>query len=212
MGSRLGAWCAARSLVRLVACTLAFGVLGLGARAQASPSFPGAIQDYLEKTGAYSACPPPCLLCHTSPQGGASTRKDEGVETRTEGALGYGVFLANLSQAGKDAGIAKIGAGDTASLAAALAALEKNPCDGPPPAGVPPGPLCDSDSDQLPDVAELRQARDPDVPGEGSLAHCPKYGCGASIAPRPRLPRELDGALFCALGLLAVACRRLSRR
>jgi hypothetical protein len=52
-------------------------------------------------------------------------------------------------------------------IASALASLEKNQFD--------------SDEDDVLDVDELRQGRNPNQPGPGFL--CATYGCGAQIAP-----------------------------
>ncbi len=66
----------------------------------------------------------------------------------------------------------------------------------------------DSDGDGVGDVSELKQGRDPNIPGDSPLCG-PQYGCGARIAkPAAALdPQAALLALFVA-GLLALGSRR----
>lgn len=184
---------------RLLGLAAGIGAFALAATAQASPSFPGAIIEHLSETGDSPACPPTCLLCHTSPSGGKATVRDSGFtqNLRDQSSVAY-------NARGKKPPL-PLTAGDDSTVGPALDALEKLDCYS------AMGAVCDSDGDGVPDVAELRAGTNPD--GLGGLVDCPLYGCGAkaSIAPSPRAPHELDGALlFAAVGIIVVA-RRVRR-
>ena len=158
----------------------------LASPALAVETFPGAIQDYLAATGNRQVpdCAVPCTVCHTREAGGADYMKQEG-------------WIVNLNTQ-----MTPLDTADPASVGFALAALAMNPCrDG------SPGTPCDSDSDGMPDVVELRAGRDPD--GSRKFDTCIRYGCGATIAPQRRERTQL-GALWlvAALGAVAVARRR----
>jgi len=184
-------------LGRLLGLVASLGVFGLVATAQASPTFPGAIIDHLTATGASPACPPTCLLCHTSAAGGVVTVRDMGFtqNLRDQSSVAYNMRGKTPPR--------PLTQRDDSTVGPALDALEKLDC------ASMPGAVCDSDGDGVPDVAELRAGTNPD--GPGGLVDCPQYGCGAKIAPSPRAPREVDGALlFAAVGLLVVA-RRVRR-
>jgi len=173
-----------------VACLVASGWVGT---ANASPTYPTQIMDYLQKQEekGLPACPPTCLLCHESPYGEAITVRGEGfVET----LKGVGETLTPLVAVGGDQPIER-----------ALAALENNPCVV---VGLESTTPCNTDGDMFSDMAEIRAGTDPQ--GDGDLSDCPKYGCGASIvAPGRRVTRHLDGTLSLgALGLLALLVRR----
>jgi len=174
----------------VVACLVAVGWTG---SASAFEHYPGEILAYLEKTQdkGMPACPPTCLLCHKSPNGGAASIRGDGFVT----ALGYAgesimpfVFLDGVMP-----------------IERALVALETNPCATL--GDMTPTP-CDSDKDMVEDMAEVRLGTDPNGPGEAS--DCPKYGCGASsVAPGRTVTRHLDGTLsVAALGLFALLVRR----
>jgi len=171
----------------MVACLV---VVGWASAASASETYPGQVLDYLEKTKTpekgVPACPPTCLLCHNSPNGEAATVRGEG-------------FVESLKAADEAVKI-----GSNSPIEKALAALENNPCAATPGVMTP----CDSDSDTVYDMAEVRDGTDPNGPGEAS--DCPKYGCGASsVAPGRAITRHLDGTLsVAALGLLALLVRR----
>ncbi len=182
---------------RLLCLALGLGALATPVAAQASPSFPGAIMDYLTLTGEAPSCPPACLLCHTSPQGGVLTVRDMGFTRNIRNQSSIGYDLRGRRPPGP------LGDADETTVGPALQALETLDCYS------DPGHVCDSDHDGVPDVAELRAGTNPD--GPGGLVDCPQYGCGAkaSIAPSPRSPHELDGALlFAAVGVLVVVRRR----
>lgn len=85
---------------------------------------------------------------------------------------GYGTATKPFAQSMKNAGLFG------ASPSTLQPALDKLKADG-----------TDSDSDGMPDIAELEQGRDPDVSGAGALCG-PSYGCGARVAPR----RASDGS------------------
>jgi hypothetical protein len=71
---------------------------------------------------------------------------------------------------------------------------------------------CNSDQDDLPDVEELRQGRDPNVPGAGLLCG-PEYGCGARIEPRGTTDwAAVVAAALMALGFVVSRRRARSKR
>lgn len=130
----------------------------------ATAEFPGAVQAHLSL-----AAPPPqsCGLCHTNGITGAGT-----VNTPIGRALRMNGLVAN----------------DTASLIAALDALEATGTDG--------------DADGVGDVAELRAGTNPNVAeaspdggtgggtgggagggGGGEALPPPKFGCGGTVVP-----------------------------
>jgi hypothetical protein len=165
---------------------LAFGValVVLPSPALAVETFPGAIQDYLAKTGKVPDCAVPCTVCHTREAGGTDYMKEEG-------------WFVNLTAMPLDTA-------DPASVGFALAALAMSPCrDG------SPGNPCDSDGDGVPDVVELHEGRDPD--GARAFNTCIRYGCGATIAPQ-RPERTGLGALSLIAALGAAAVARRARR
>ena len=49
------------------------GCLSVAERAEAWPTYPGAIATHLNMK-----CPPPCVLCHTRPEGGRDYLQEEG--------------------------------------------------------------------------------------------------------------------------------------
>jgi hypothetical protein len=167
-----------------LAALLCVMLSSLASVAQASTNFPGAVLDYLQKTGSVEVdCAVPCTLCHTSPAGEKTTVRDDG-------------FTYNLRN------LASVKAGDVSTIVAALALLERS-LDCP----LAPGAVCDSDGDDMPDVMELRNSRDPD--GGRNFNDCLKYGCGASSVA-PRGPERTDLAplwLVAALGGVALLRR-----
>lgn len=56
----------------------------------------------------------------------------------------------------------------------------------------------DSDGDGRGDIEELREGSSPNQAGDGLL--CVQYGCGASIASKPRAHRALILSFACMLG------------
>jgi hypothetical protein len=154
--------------------------------ASASPSFPGAVLDYLQKTGSREVdCAVPCTLCHYTLLGGKGTAREEG-------------FTYNLRN------LYSVKEADPSTIAPALAALERS-LDCP----LAPGAICDSDGDGTPDIMELRGSRDPD--GDRNFNDCLKYGCGASsVAPRGPERTEL-GPLWFVATLAGMALFRRAR-
>jgi hypothetical protein len=172
--------------VRTAALVLGVAVVVVTAPLRAAESFPGAVQEYVQKTGGDPKCPVPCTLCHTKEAGGSDFLKETG-------------FLLNL-----DTRETPLDPADPASVGFALQALAMRPCrDG------APGTLCDSDADGMPDVVELRQGRDPD--GSRDFELCIRYGCGATIAPRGHARTEV-GPLWLLAALGGVALLRRARR
>jgi MYXO-CTERM domain-containing protein len=178
----------------LAAFCLTFGA---GKSAFASETFPEEITKYLETQGSKVApvCPVGCILCHTTPNGGEGTSRPEGfvVTLGAQSELGY---VMRMSM-----GPAPFQMGRPETVGPALKDLETLPCPG---TSAP----CDTDKDGMDDVAELRLGRNPD--GAGDLADCPKYGCGASVAPVRPTARHVHGAL--AVGLLGLAAFLARRR
>jgi hypothetical protein len=154
--------------------------------ASASPSFPGAVLDYLRKTGSGEVdCAVPCTLCHYTLLGGKGTAREEG-------------FTYNLRN------LYSVKEADPTTIAPALALLERS-LDCP----LEPGAVCDSDGDGTPDVMELRRSSDPD--GSRNFDDCLKYGCGASsVAPRGPERTEL-GPLWLVATLTGIALLRRAR-
>jgi hypothetical protein len=157
--------------------------------AVAGIGFPGAIQDYLERTGGAPDCAVPCMLCHTRPAGGTDYVKDTG-------------FTKNLREIAGPARIMIDGLVPK-SIELALDAMAKTPCPG---TTAP----CNSDGEGGTDLAELHAGTDPD--GKRNFDDCLKYGCGASIVPSGPERSELGPHwLVIAFGA-AAAVRRAPRR
>jgi hypothetical protein len=96
-------------------------------------------------------------------------------------------------------------------MADILATLEAVPCPSTedPACATTPCTPCDADGDGTPDVTALRSSKNPN---DGSALVCPKYGCGARIAPE-RPGRSLDGtAVLVAFGALVLVAKRSRRR
>ncbi|HMJ16227.1 MAG TPA: hypothetical protein VK524_32660 [Polyangiaceae bacterium] len=156
----------------------------MSARAQASETYPAAVQEALGL-----ACAPACVLCHTRPEGGIGTYN---------------------AQFGTTIRATNIGIRNPGGIAAALACIE-NGVDEPSAESCPYGssdPAPDSDGDGTPDIEELRNAENPSSTSGGSFCGA-TYGCGASIAPK----RHFDGvaasaALLSAFALLWTLRRR----
>ena len=153
--------------------------------ALASPDYPGVIQDHLTMP-----CPPPCTLCHSSSSGGVGTVSKPFGKTLKDG---YGLTR-------RDADLLRSKLDEMEQPVVVDAGADAG--------GVTEYPPEDSDQDGVPDIAELRQARDPNEKGSGVL--CATYGCGARVAP----DTQTDGAgLLVALGVAAalVVSRRRAR-
>ena len=178
---------AGRSLRALAALALAGWAFLFSGSATASDEFPGVIQDHLGMD-----CPPPCTICHFSPNGGEAT-------------IGQPFYL-NLNALGSP--IDESGLPD---LLDALGKLdckrpEDHSCDGVM-AGMPCQP-CDADGNKTSDIDDLVAGNDPNT---GKPLACPKYGCGAHIAPERPL-RHLDGtSALILLGAIGIMMRRVRR-
>lgn len=140
-------------------------LLLLAPPAHATPGFPAAIQRALGPAQA-----PPCALCHAG------------------GATGRGTVTTPVGQALRARGLQ---AGDESSLAAALAALERD--------------RVDSDGDGALDVDELRAGADPNRAADLPAV---EYGCALS---GPGAGGALP-LLLLALALVLVQRRRTTRR
>jgi hypothetical protein len=173
------------SPVRTAALVLGVAVVVVTSPAAAGPDFPGAIQDYLARTGGAPDCAVPCTLCHAGPQGGKENVRTVGF---TENLRGFGVKVEGLIPV---------------SVVLALEAMARTPCpDG---SGTP----CNSDKEGGHDLAELHAGTDPD--GRRNFDDCLKYGCGATIAPRGPERTEL-GPLWLVGALGGAALLRRARR
>jgi hypothetical protein len=181
-------------------------LLTLSSSALAKPEFPGIIVDELTRTAEgkekpASNCIPTCSLCHTSPSpdlgNAAQPIANSLLLFRGKERPGGGTYPPSV---------------DPGNLAIFLDALENDPCQNPNDLSCMNGGVCtqcDADGDGKADIYELR--RDDNPNGGGQLA-CPKYGCGARIAPEGS-SRPLDGtAALAALSAAIVLVRRWRRR
>jgi hypothetical protein len=126
-------------------------------------------------------CAPPCTICHTSPNGEAVTAVQPFVETLRTADAAF----MNSEEA----------------LANALEIAKTAPCEG-------TNQPCDSDGNGTSDIDDLTAGNDPNT---GQPLACPKYGCGAHIAPERPL-RNMDGTIaLLALGALGIVARRVRR-
>jgi hypothetical protein len=175
----------------LVRAFVAGTFLTASSTAWARPEFPGVVQEEL------GGCAPPCTICHTTPN-----PEDESTATQP--------FADNL-YAWKDPSALF----DEAMLRSLLALEASGVCPNAMDAGCVAdggcmGP-CDANNNGKSDIEDLETATDPN-PGARFLA-CPKYGCGARIAPARGPVRPLDGATsLLALGAVCMLVRRWRRR
>jgi hypothetical protein len=183
---------------------LAAALVMLGASpASAFPEAPGILQEELQLD-----CLPSCLVCHSRPEGGAGMFRPS-APAPLPGNRGWGSFVANLFAAG--GGVPR----DANQLVPFLVAFQKVPCGGPDNTLNTQAQACDSDGDMSPDLKELKEGTDPDVPDVKGPYSCvtPQYGCGASIEPLPRNESDQGHAvaLIAALGVGLVLARRARR-
>jgi hypothetical protein len=166
-------------------------LLAISTPAHARPTFPGIVQETLDL-----GCAPPCTLCHTS----SSPVADNATQP----------FVTNLYFT-RDAHTTEHHPITESTLPDLLKLLEMPPCakmDDFACSTMPCGP-CNADGQGEPDIAELRAGDNPNNAGE---LPCPKYGCGAHIAPF-RSERPVDGSVaLLMLGAVAVFVRRWRRR
>ena len=171
-------------------------ILTCAAPGAAHDEFPGVIQQHWG-----GDCAPLCTLCHTRAEGGTSGNpylkpsKLDGaryVSKDLGNNRGEGEFFSNLITVTQSVPMRD------SDLVRMLEMLDAKACSAdltlPGNTGLP----CDSDGDQSPDMNEFARSTDPDVAG-GDLCIGPRYGCGASIAPRP------DGTSGTFAGELALA-------
>jgi hypothetical protein len=172
-----------RSLRAFAAITLACAAFLSSGSAWARAEFPGVVQETLKME-----CAPPCTICHTSPNGGGDTLEQP--------------FYVDLSQV--DPSITE------ETLPDLLKALGDVPC----PVATNPacasgmcGP-CDADGNGKSDIEDLESGVNPNT---GTELACPRYGCGAHVAPE-RPARRLDGtATLLLLGAIGMSARRARR-
>jgi hypothetical protein len=174
-------------LVRGVVAGLALVVLPVPAAAK--PEFPGIVQETLALD-----CAPPCTICHSS-------AAPEGINADQPFVVNLQTWLSTLGDR----------LFDEATLPTLLELNRDEVCLNMSDAGcVADGGTCtrpcDANANGKSDIDDLIAAIDPN-PGAKELA-CPKYGCGARIAPeRPRRP--VDGAAsLVALGAACLLVRR----
>ena len=169
----------ARGLQRwAVAALVAAQSFALAGSASASPEFPAVVDSELSMD-----CPPPCTICHTSPNGGAETAVQPFVETLR---VAYPEFLLGEEQ-----------------LAEGLALARTTPCEG-------TNEPCNIDGNDKSDIEDLEAGNDPNT---GQPLACPKYGCGASSIAPERHTRSLDGtSALILLGAIGIMARRVRRR
>src|SRR5690349_12676471 len=106
----------------LAGFALGLSLLGLPAVASASQTFPGAILEYLQSTGAAPACPPTCLLCHSNPAGGRESVRDSGFTDNLRGQSAVAFNARNRMPPGP------LTALDPTTVGPALRALETLDC------------------------------------------------------------------------------------
>jgi MYXO-CTERM domain-containing protein len=172
---------------------MALVVAAFPSTASARPEFPGVVQETLGLD-----CAPPCTVCHTSPApDGTNANQPFATNVQLWGAA------LNTPLLSED------------NLPNVLNAQATQPCANEGDLGCAPmGGVCtlpcDANANGATDIADLEAAIDPN-PGAKELA-CPKYGCGARIAPE-RPSRPIDGAAtLVALGAAFVFARRFGRR
>jgi hypothetical protein len=160
---------------------MALGVCSFAPPAQASETYPAAVQEALGL-----ACPPACVLCHTRPEGGIGQINSFGETVRNTG-----VQIRNPD-----------------GIPAALECIE-NGVDNPEesPCQHRAGEVRDSDGDGTPDIEELRNAEDPSSTEGGSFCG-PSYGCGASIAPKTKLDGVASASALLMASALLWSLRR----
>jgi hypothetical protein len=171
--------------VRICSLVLIVGGVLLSRPVHAIPEFPGVVAETLD------VCPPPCSLCHT----GGTPSKDNVLTP----------FGLNVNKTFSEFTIPRT----EENLPGVLASLETE-CENKDDIAcqtTPCGP-CNADGTGAPDIAELRAGQNPN--NSGVLA-CPKYGCGARVAPA-RESRSLDGTFVLAVVGAAEALRRGFRR
>jgi hypothetical protein len=178
-----------------ISVAVAGALIGLSVSANAVETFPGVIVDtYGIKTGGL-LCPPPCVICHTTPAGGLDTANMP--------------FAINLQ---------KITGGDhrdPALLPGFLETMEHDPCWNTEDPGCKAGAdgnctgVCDANGNGKGDIAELKTGRNPN---NGNKLFCVTYGCGgARVAPKLE-GRGVDGTFALAmLGVLVGLARRFRR-
>jgi hypothetical protein len=195
---------------RLTTAALVGGIfLTVSSPALARPDFPGIIVDELNRTEGPDkpgiTCTPTCSLCHTSPS------PDSG-NAATKMANTLLLFRGQVRPPFDDPNDKYPDDIEVETLPVFLDALENDPCPNMSDAACVDPMMClacNSDGEGAADIAELRRDQDPN--GPGALA-CPKYGCGARIAPE-RSNRPLDGtAALAALSAAIVFVRRWRRR
>ena len=180
-------------------------LLTVSSPALARPEFPGIVFDELIRTSnsekAAPNCTPTCSLCHTSPSpdsGNASQPIANGLLSFPRSTMPGGGTYPDVITVDNLPLFLDALENQQCPVTAEACAMDPTMC----------GP-CNSDGEGAADIAELRRDQDPN--GPGALA-CPKYGCGARIAPE-RSNRPLDGtAALAALSAAIVFVRRWRRR
>jgi hypothetical protein len=171
-----------RAAFRLSISALALGLSVSFARpAGASDTYPGAIREALSGM----PCDPPCTVCHETLSGGIGTATKPFAESIKA--------TADLGCCNED-------------LVAGALETMRNSCAGQG-GNAPPG--CNSDGDDMPDIEELEEGRDPNVSGVGNLCGGPVYGCGARVAGGTT---EFDWVSLLAAGAAALALIHSARR
>jgi hypothetical protein len=156
------------------------GTFAFASETAASKLFPGKIQSTLDVP-----CELSCTLCHLTHEGGPE-RIDPNKHF-VEAILGAGAVI-----------------GDEDSLPAALSRMERECTTF---SGFS-AKACDTDNDGVGDIQELKEGRDPNEPGEGTLCG-PRHGCGARVA---RGAAEFDWVALLIAGAAATALALGARR
>jgi hypothetical protein len=166
----------------------AFALVAIPGPAAARPEFPGVVQDTLALD-----CAPPCTICH-------SGAVPEGLNADQPFVLNLQAWQATLDP--------PVFTEDT--LPTLLALDRDQVCVNEVDRGCVADGMCtrpcDANANDKSDIEDLIAAIDPN-PGAKVLA-CPKYGCGAHLAPERPL-RPIDGAAsLVALGAVCLLVRR----
>ncbi|HEX6276867.1 MAG TPA: hypothetical protein VFZ53_27695 [Polyangiaceae bacterium] len=161
------------------------------APASARPEFPGVVQETLALD-----CAPPCTVCHTS-------AAPEGINAEQPFVVNLQAWVPTLETRAFNEDtlptLLTLNRDEICRNESDLGCVADGMCTRP----------CDANGNNVSDIEDLIAQTDPN-PGAKLLA-CPKYGCGAHLAPERPL-RPIDGAAsLLALGAACLLVRRARR-
>jgi hypothetical protein len=164
-----------RTISRIACLLAASATLLVSGASQASPEFPGEIARLLGM-----ACPPPCTLCHATPQGGGAPDKAWAGPLILQGGLKPGDLTSLANALGYvDAAMPPIDTDMDGTADVAELRLQRDP-------SINPTTSMTSDEILCP----------------------PQYGCGARVASRPPVDGSALGFALVVAGYLALRSRR----